>query len=365
MRGLFAAVALVLLCAPLLLDAVPINFSGTVSQNGITFMVDRNVTVHNNGDYSRRRAFITTLPNLAVMYSERVALSTTEAHGSYCMGFISSVPFTPPVVAQTIADVKASWVGQLLPVFDFDGAAAAVFTLYESLQEISPSGAVVRSHNLANLNLKFPLFNAVKTSTVVTAEGEATLKYFTLNTTSSSVPISLTFVIPEVLGVLNIGGATATPKAIETIVEVLGYELTSPLNHLRLNMVTAAASLSATGTAEITTNALVQGSGYNAAYFRGSQEVIVDGQATTVRVTTASSDEAEVTGTVSWIAEALVGSADFVGKVSVARVSVDLPDGAQTFTYDASTGFDPTNSAARVIPMIAFVVAAIAAAFNL
>ena len=151
-----------------------------------------------------------------------------------------------------------------------------------------------------------------------------------------------------------------------TLVEVVGWPMDKPPNHLRLKIMAATAAVSNQGSGTITADhAVIVGEGATQAYFRAASHASVDGSVSAVSVKTETGAEADIEGTSSFVTGALQGSSDFKGTFTVARVTVDMPDGATTFTYDPAAGFEAPDSATRALPLFAFVAAAIIAFRNM
>jgi len=217
--------------------------------------------------------------------------------------------------------------------FNYTAAGGFVLTTYNKLIERNPSGANVREIALRNLK-----WNVANGSSV-----DGYLHYITLTASNpflqtllkAGESVSMTFLISEVLGEVTFGSVTTvvTPKSLESILEVNGWNYLSASNNLVFvcGVATGAAVGASTGIVTLSS-----GSGNNQVYAHFDGRVDVSGSRKSAKVTaTKTTDFTLITDDVD-----IQASYDAVyhGAFNMAVVEVAFPAGAAKITYDPAIG---------------------------
>jgi len=217
---------------------------------------------------------------------------------------------------------------------DYKGSAGFILTSYIRIDERTPSGQTVRSVKLRDLVWTVAAGSSNGGLHYLTVDADVT-NFFTKLHLKSGEVLSFTFVISEVLGEVTFGSVTVpvTPKALESIVEINGWNYQSIANNLVL--VTGVATGSAAGSSTGTVT-LASGSGDNQVYADFSKTVDVSGSLKSVDVkTTIVTDFNLVTDDVDIVASA---SSVYNGSYTLANVEVAFPAGKAKITYDPTIG---------------------------
>jgi len=128
---------------------------------------------------------------------------------------------------------------------------------YISLDEVSPTGTVAQSIGLNSL-----LYLLQPDSST----GTGGLRYVNFKGTKNNLAVTFTFVVSDVVGVLNVvGTGIITPKSLETMITIANFPYISTANSVRLNM--AVGTVSANVVAQSTVTHLTSGTGTNGVFF--------------------------------------------------------------------------------------------------
>jgi hypothetical protein len=318
----------------------------------LTFYYKGNVSV-SNGDLHYRRTTFEEV-NVAGLYSaiwvSSVAVQaqqgSAQADGIFGAAYVA--PATPLTAYLAYYEAAADWTpGSSSPATaSLNGAGSLIGASYYALLEIDENNNTLQRIAIASLSWNI---------TDVSTSGD--LKYATFtgtDSTNANFQVSITFVASSVVGLLN-NGATLTPKSVEASINILNFPFTSTTSSLRLVVVVASASGTATGSFTRVGNVhrVVAGSGNSAVYFDGGATAIVDinGNTKTVNLTA----EAVATLTADWsaITDKVTALATAGKKASFQIVNITFSQ-SSNITYDPSIGAsDPpstgTNSGSTLL----------------
>lgn len=209
------------------------------------------------------------------------------------------------------------------------GASGYVASAYVALEETAPNGTVVRTQSLKEGFLSSGL-QWDTTNKGVNNE----LKYITLTGGIQNQPwsVALTFIVSDVVGVIDKADAVVTPKSLESIVEIKDWNYKDSANTLTL--VVAAA----TGEVSVKGSALVSGGDADddQVYFALAKKAVVGGKKEDVHIShyaDADFDATFANPNFKFQIQGVYGS-----KSSCKLVRVTFPAGASDILYDPTIG---------------------------
>jgi len=212
-------------------------------------------------------------------------------------------------------------------------SAGYIGCAYLKLIEQDAKGNVVQNSSLMytyDLLKLSPYFPYVQTE----SSTSGSLKWVTFQAqwTNPTQPwtFSLSWIVSDVLGLLNQGNAVLSPKSLESVVSIQNWPYLSSSNTLSLVIATA------TGQGSSQDSAYVTGTGVNQVYFNVNKNAVVGGTLTPV----------QISGYTKGDFQADLGNADMqaqvVGKygaqASLQLVTVTFPAGASDIVYDPTIG---------------------------
>jgi len=209
---------------------------------------------------------------------------------------------------------------------DVNGAKGYVANTYLAMEENAPNGTLVRRQSLkegwGSTGIQWDTANSG-------VSGE--LKYVSFNggIKGQSWVIALTFVVSDVVGVIDLADATVTPKSLESIVSISNWPYQDVENTLTLVMAVA------TGEAHVKGKIVTSGSDASKVYFSLASQATVQGSKQDVTVSAFSSGE--FSSTIDSNCEAQL-KAVYGSKSQVQLVHVTFPAGAADILYDPTLG---------------------------
>jgi hypothetical protein len=246
--------------------------------------------------------------------------------------------------------------------WDFSVSTASNFlgTRFHSIQEVNPSGTVVRTEYLALYVWAVTDFSQAGASVhYVTLTGQRLLGINTL-------VVELTFMVPESLVNVTLnslaGGTLVSPTGVETLIgiDASKYTYASTSNNLNLVAYVATGSVNINRNRNSTVNAaggsagvnnfVTSGSGSSQIVFRSAATISANGNTSPVTVTfTANTDFSVFNGS---DLQTQV-QAKYSGSATLTAVNIPFPAGATTIIYDPTitAGVDPacTSSSSLVV----------------
>jgi len=336
----FALFFLILIAQSLALTSV--SFSGNVSE------------AEKTAEFRYRHTTVNVFPvnygivggTIGVYTSAEVGVSATntsgQISGDLIVGAIRFFTNTVPVSylgyvsAQVRAEKQISGIANNTDPavsFNYTVAAGFILTSYSRIEERNPSGTVVRTLLLKELNFQVSGGNSNGGLHYVTVTASNSIaNIFALR---AGEVVSFTFLVSEVLGEVTFGSVKAklSPKALESVLEVSGWKYVSTSNHLVLvcGVATGAAVGAAAG--KVT---MASGTGTNQVYahFAGVADVSGTKKSVSVKVIKGVSlsdvsDDGQIQAQVN---------AAYAGQLNLAIVEINLPAGADKITYDPSIG---------------------------
>jgi len=261
--------------------------------------------------------------------------SSAQADGIFGAAYVGIN--IPPSSWVAYFDVAANWNTQgNTTSANVTAAIGLLGSAYLSLDEVTPSGSVAQTILLKDL-----FWTIIDTSV-----GTGGLRFATFHGIKSGLEVDITYVLSNVVGVLDIpGNPIVTPKSLEIIVEIKNFPYTVNSNQVRLNIGVGSIAGAAQAAGSVT---YVAGSGTSSVYFGLNGNAQVNGASTPVQISefidanaTAAFQNADLQGQVS-------------GKFGVSAVfkivSITFPAGASDILYDPAlgTGNPPVSAAASL-----------------
>jgi len=217
-------------------------------------------------------------------------------------------------------------------------SAGFIASAYLALEERFPNDTIVAVQSLKNTLNPFG-FQWSLTSTGTGADTRIKYAQFTGTTVTGNWNITLTHVISNVVGVINLANAVVSPKSFETIVTVNNWPYNSTQNHLVL--ILGAGSGSASGDSY----SVISGSGSGKVYYRVGSTAVVNGVTKNVVSSGFSSDE--YFGYIGYLENSTVFAqlnGKFGAQATFQLVSIKFPAGASQIIYDPDVGSgDPVS----------------------
>lgn len=332
------------------------DLTGTIS-GGITIDASAgNVTTHGDTTAVNYRA-VTFGAALDFAYyvsievheqsSGNTATETADGIVGIMMAPTSLVPIPPlAMVMYFHAEASATALGGAGGIAAMAGTASGALagTVYLTVEEVDASGQTVTTIDLST----------VACGAVSTSNGDTSgyVHSAVWTGTTPSFTVSFAGIASEISGFLSTGGAAITPKSLEVVIEFDTITYKSPGNHLRLNVLTVAASAETDFSAS--TSTIVSGSGANQVYVHFAGSAVVDGNTAAVTV---SGVDVSGSGAVGDIGNSIVqglATANASLSVDVRKVSITFPPGATHISYDPAVGFDASiysGASALVAPV--------------
>jgi len=152
---------------------------------------------------------------------------------------------------------------------------------------------------------------------------------FSYSPSGTSAKVTFTYMTSLKAGIIEYGNTPVSPRSFELIVEVNDFPLSSPSNHVRLDI----GVLTASGSSKLEGNSVVMHrQGQEDVYVAASNYAIVGGARTkvSVQMKKGEADTGDVSGKI--LKTALGGEFD----TQIAHI--DLPAGASSFVYDPALG---------------------------
>jgi len=177
------------------------------------------------------------------------------------------------------------------------------------------------------------------------------LKYVTFQGQSGAVTVLITFIVSDIVGIVNYGNAMVSPKSLESIFEIPNYPYKSPTNYLTLTLgvVTGSTSVNVYGTA----NVLQCGSATEKVYFSLSNTAQINGVTKSVKISSF------ITGNATSLENSnIINQAQSkYSTISIQLVSIDFPPNASSIIYDPTLGSgtplaSPDNYIAIIITLV-------------
>jgi len=330
-----------LVALSLFLALVVGDTTATIYANGLSFDTSRNLTVSDDRFKYRQTDFV-KIPFIPFALYTSISVDgqgdqqsgTVDADA--LIGFVSMplsifplIPKNPPSALMgyitahgTYTSLSTGFSGNL------DGSAALVGSVYKKIEELNPSGFVVKTWNFKDFTW---------TDNGVSKSGPNNeLKYITYTSTSNGFTTTLTFAVSSVLGKLNVGGATVTPRNMEAFFEVQNYPYVSPANRLRLTvyMGHAASQVSATFSS---TQTITAGSGNSQIYVKLATDAVADGKSVAVTVSGMDTILTDLSELDNSAFTAQLTSVTGI-QSEVRRFEVTFPPGAVDISYDPAIG---------------------------
>jgi len=217
---------------------------------------------------------------------------------------------------------------------DVTSSSGYIANSYIFLTEKNPSGAVVKVQSLAQEIVKLGSYFDWD---IGGAQSNGGLKWatFTGGPTGQSWKINLTFVVSDVIGVIDYAQAIVSPKSLESIVQITNYPYQNAGNTLSLTIGIATGSANAQG------SIIVSGSSQNKVSFAVSNTAIVDGSTRSISVSSFSSGDFDTDFGDSNLKAQLDDK--YSGNAEIKLVTVTFPAGANNIIYD------PTVTAGETI----------------
>jgi hypothetical protein len=212
-------------------------------------------------------------------------------------------------------------------------AAALLASAWVSIDEVDSNGNVVQTVYLKDL-----LWSVDSSSLGVNGLRYITFVGTQLLPLGSQLKVYLTYVLSNVVGVLNVvGDPIVTPRAVETILDIENFPYNSDNDKLRLNFAVGAEA----GAASVDGTSYVSGSGDTATYFALKEVALVNGQTANVQVgewivAEGGSLALQSTDLASQVTAKWGGAAVF----KIVSVTTTTP-GASSIIYDPALGNGP------------------------
>jgi len=323
-----------------------ISFSGNVSTTG-------GVTT---GEYDFRETIVWLIPidigiasyTLAGYASAEVTATGSESNGTGSLQvngdlIIGAVKFytgTVPVSYLGYIDAQFNANKQVdalsgtdVTSYNYSAAGGFILTAYQRIEELDPSGNVVRTLTLKDLVWDVTGGNST----------DGYLHYVTLNAQNplfqtllkSGESVTMTFLVSEILGQVSVAGVTVdvTPKTLESVIQINGWSYTSSSNNLAFVAGVGTGSSAGDSTGSVT---VASGSGNNQVYANFAHQAMVSGTWKDATVTaTSTSDFSLVTDDASIQAQA---SSVYKGSYNLQVVTISFPAGAESIVYDPTQG---------------------------
>jgi len=338
----------------------------TIFNNGLAFDTSNNVTVNDNRlTYRQTSLFAVPLIPLTIYSSLAVDAQGSQSSGNVDADILLGMIYMPHLLipqaptawlayitaSATYQSIGQNWNG------DISGSAALIGSVYTKIEEVNPQNFVVKTYN-------FRTFSWSSTGVVESGSGKE-LKYQTFSSTSNGFTTSFTFAVSSVVGKLNVGGATVTPRNMEGFVEFQNYPYTNPVNKLRLTMYVGQANADASATFTAT-GTVVAGTGKSQVYMKVAGDAVVDGNVASVSVsglTELTTDLSDLQNDVfkNQINSLATGNV----KVEVRKIQVSFPAGATKISYDPTIGYGLMNSVGFLAPSLSFIFVSICVLFYL
>jgi len=293
----------------------------------ISYSSDKNLTVNNQDlTYRESQSELVNFGGFEAFFFSSVSVSSNNASktsdGLY--GAAYATFGLPPTAYLAFYHSSATWNtaangAMTADVSQSDGFIGKSFL---TLEEVNANGTTVNRVNLGTLQW----------SAGASSAGKGGLNYFSVTSyqRQTGQNITVTFVISDVTGILNITGEPiVTPKSLESIIQISNYTYKSLSNSLKLTIGVGSgeANLQITGT-------FTSGSGANQTYFSLQGVAEIDGQTKSVNIS----------GFVKGNANSLnnnIGAqvtAKYGRAANFQLVSVTFPAGASSITYDPVIG---------------------------
>jgi len=248
-------------------------------------------------------------------------------------------------------DITGNWATS--SVNSSEGFVASAF---QRIIETDVNGNVVANQSLAYSDDVVAGFTWDGPDTATT-NGELSWATYTGSQGSGSWTVSVSYVASDVVGVINQAGATVGPKSLESIVEISNWPYQSPNN--TLSLVIAVAS----GSASISGNSFVSGSGNSAVYFTASSNALINAALTPVKVSAFVNGDFNTDINDSNLQAQLQGK--YGAQINVKLVTVTFPAGAADIKYDPTVGsgqqvssVPSSNFGVQVVAPVGFMAAA-------
>jgi len=307
---------------------------------GSSFGYARNVSLTGlgNDDFHYRRTSVASWSVGAItsgVYFSSISVGRTDnsAEGDAVWGASWVGPTSPPLGFLSYWDRQANWdSGTDFAALNVSASAAYIASAYLSLEERDINNTLIHKQDLSNTLNPFT-FQWQLTGTGVGDDVRIKWATFTGYLPGASWNISLTHVISDVVGVLNVANAIVSPKSYETIVTINNYPYASPDNYLSLILGVAS------GEASAEAYAFVSGTGANKTYYRVGATATVDGVTKNVESSGFSPNEYDgyiefLHGTSLWTQL----SDRFGGDAEWQLVAVYFPANAHHIVYDPDVG---------------------------
>jgi hypothetical protein len=318
-----------------------IAFSGNVSED--EFGIKR-------ADFKYRATAVWAVPGLGFVVSAFASAEITASatgtntsgnatiSGDFVLGAVKFVTNTLPCVylgylgATVNANRKIDTVAQTdVTNFNYAAAGGFVLTSFIRLEEREPSGTATRTINLRELVWLATAGNSSNGLHYITISAIPDIVHLAF-----AEKLSFTFLVSEVIGVVNIGSVQkviVAPKQVESIIEIDGWKYKSTANHLTLVCGVAVGAAAGEHSKMVTFSS---GSGKNEVFVNFAGKADIDGSLKGVVV------KKSVAASLSIVTDdiSIQASAQTVygGAFGIGLVEVDFTAGANHIIYDPTTG---------------------------
>jgi len=350
MSKIFYALALLVLLAGSAIAGDAEASTGTLS-GGVSFSTSANLTSQQAGASLFFRS-VTFGENLAddLVWFKSVEVSETAQSGAATrtadgiVGVATCVSgLTPPTtfVGYFESSTDASYDATSgLTSISGSRVAAGVATVYASVAEMDPNNNVVNTVALSTATYG-------DASVGVDSTGHLHYAVWTASSVSLSTfsfNVKFAVAVSEIAGVLSVGGAPITPKSVEAVLEIHDIVYTTPGNHVRLSVYTAAASANSTFSV-MTDDTILSGSGDSQVFIHFSGQAVINGtysgEVTLGGITETTTSTHHITDLGNGLLQDLL-TANTANHIDVRLVTIDFPAYAVNVSYDPATGFDGT-----------------------
>jgi len=315
-----------------------------VSLGSIGFV--RNVSVSGSGtdDVQYRKTVVDkwsfgTLTSGVYFSSVSVGRTQFSEEGDAVWGASWVGPVDVPLGFLSYWEEQANWdSGTDFINLNVSASAGFIASAYLALEERLPNDTIVAVQSLKNT------LNSLGFQWSLTATGagvDARIKYaqFTGTIAQGTWNITLTHVISDVVGVINLANAVVSPKSFETIVTVNNWPYNSTQNHLVL--ILGVGSGSASGDSY----SVISGSGSGKVYYRVGSTAVVNN--VTKNVISSGFSSSEYFGYVGYLKNSTVFAqlhGKFGDQAAFQLVSIKFPAGASQIVFDPDVGSgDPVS----------------------
>jgi len=339
------------------------------AQITVSYKAGVNATLVNQKDYFNYRQTTTSSLAIPLLYtalyvsSLSVEVNPNSASVDGLFGSAYAGVLTPPSAYLAFFDVAAQWQGSANAVnASVTGSRGVIGQVFISLEEVPVAGGAA----VQNILLGGLAWVGTDNSTGVGGLRHLTVKGVQAFGINPNFAVYVTYIIPDVVGVLNVPGSPIiTPKSLESVIMIKNFPYRSTANAVRLNIGIGAAADTATVGIQGTKSSVVSGAGGGASYFTVDSTVQVDGQITNAKVSAFANRQTS----------ASFGNPNLAGQIQAKYgaaaefkiVSVTFPAGANEIVLDPQIGAGSpppqVNAVDKMVPTLFIVMLAILKVF--